>query len=134
VKVKNVQTNQNKEDNKMELIYHEGADGMLYPNLTIQGMEEAKPLGKYGKLRRKYLMENKSNQFQAMLLMGKWWSHLWEVDEKGQEMEDRITAQMAERQGVTEQMKAENQLLWVQKMNNIMQAAQEVVLNDLIYQ
>ena len=118
----------------MKLEYHEGPDGLLYPNLTIPGEDEERTLGKYGKLRQKYLLENKSSLVQALVLKGQWWTHLWEVDEQAQKMEDELVSQMAAQQGVTEALKAENQLLWVQQMNNLMQAVQETVLNDLIYQ
>ena len=120
----------------MKLEYHEGPDGLLYPNLTIPGEDEEKTLGKYGKLRQKYLLDapRKSSLVQALVLKGQWWTHLWEVDEQAQKMEDELVSQMAAQQGVTEALKAENQLLWVQQMNNLMQAAQETVLNDLIYQ
>ena len=116
----------------VKLEYHEGPDGLMYPNLTIP--DEDKVLGKYGKLRQKYLLENNSRLVQMLSVKGQWWSHLWEVDEQAQKMEDALVAQMAEQQGVTEALKEENQLLWVQKMNNLMQSAQEIVLNDLIYQ
>ena len=116
----------------VKLEYHEGPDGLMYPNLTIP--DEDKVLGKYGKLRQKYLLENNSRLVQILSVKGQWWSHLWEVDEQAQRMEDELVAQMAAQQGVTEALKEENQLLWVQKMNNLMQSAQEIVLNDLIYQ
>ena len=116
----------------VKLEYHEGPDGLMYPNLTIP--DEEKTLGKYGRLRQKYLLENNSRLVQMLSVKGQWWSHLWEVDEQAQKMEDALVAQMAAQQGVTEALKEENQMLWVQKMNNLMQSAQETVLNDLIYQ
>ena len=116
----------------INLEYHKGPDGLMYPNLTIP--DEDRVLGKYGKLRQKYLLENNSRLVQILSVKGQWWSHLWEVDEQAQRMEDELVAQMAAQQGVTEALKEENQLLWVQKMNNLMQSAQEIVLNDLIYQ
>ena len=116
----------------VKLEYHEGPDGLMYPNLTIP--DEDRVLGKYGKLRQKYLLENNSRLVQMLSVKGQWWSHLWEVDEQAQKMEDELVSQMAAQQGVTEALKEENQMLWVQKMNNLMQSAQEIVLNDLIYQ
>ena len=117
----------------MELTYHEGTDGMLYPNLTMKEQEDY-TLGKYGLMRRRYLEQWKRSRFQAMILKDELWEHLVDVDRRGRQMEDQIVAQMAERNGVNELMKAERQMEWGQQMNSFILSAQEIVMNDLIYQ
>ena len=117
----------------MQVEYHEGTDGMLYPNLTMREQEDY-TLGKYGLMRKRYLEQQKRSRFQALILKDELWEHLVDVDKRGQQMEDQIVAQMAERHGVNEQMKAERQMEWVQQMNSFIQSAQEIVMNDLIYQ
>lgn len=118
----------------LNLEYHEGQDGMLYPNLTIRGENEERTLGKYGQMRREYLMGRKYSPYQAMLLKGTWWEHLWETDEKAEQMEERLMAQMAAAEGVTEELKASDQMEWVRRMNSIRQRAEESVLHDLIHE
>ena len=71
--------------------------------------------------------------YTGMLLNGTLNSHLEEVDRQANEMMERLTRQMAEKQGVTERLKAEDQMKWVQMMNSIRHSAEEVILNDLIY-
>lgn len=118
----------------LNLEYHEGQDGMLYPNLTIRGENEERTLGKYGQMRREYLMGRKYSPYQAMLLKGTWWQHLWETEDKADEMEERLMKQMAEQEGVTEELKASDQMEWVRRMNSIQNRVEEMVKNDLIFQ
>lgn len=90
-------------------------------------------LGKYGMLRRTFLREHRDGIYTGMLLNGTLNSHLEEVDRQAQKMLDDLTAQMKALNGVTEQLKAEDQMRWVQMMNSIRHSAEEVILNDLIY-
>ena len=117
----------------MELTYHEGADGMLYPDLKMKEQEDYE-LGKNGNLRWNYLKTKKRALFQILLMKDELWEHLVDVDKRGLAMEEQIVNQMARQNGVDEQMKADHQMEWVQKMNSFTQSAQEVVMNDLIYQ
>ena len=117
----------------MELTYHEGTDGMLYPDLKMKEQEDYE-LGKYGNLRWNYLKTKKRALFQILLMKDELWEHLVDVDKRGLAMEEQIVNQMARQNGVDEQMKADHQMEWVQKMNSFTQSAQEVVMNDLIYQ
>lgn len=117
----------------MELTYHEGTDGLLYPDLKMKEQEDYE-LGKYGNLRWNYLRTQKRALFQILLMKDELWEHLVDVDKRGLAMEEQIVAQMAHQNGVDEQMKAKHQMEWVQKMNSFTQSAQEVVLNNLIYQ
>lgn len=84
-------------------------------------------------MRHRYLKENKRVLFFQLLTSGKLGYHLEEIDNSATEMFDLLVKQMAEQQGVTEQLKASDQMKWIGLMNNIRSAAEEVVLNDLIY-
>ncbi|MDC7289788.1 TnpV protein [Blautia schinkii] len=95
--------------------------------------EEAQTLSRYGRAREKYLMEHRKGLYNSMLLTGRLWKHLTEIDQAAQAQVDALMAEMAKNQGVNEALKAANQMDWVQRMNNIKQAAEEIVLNDLIY-
>lgn len=88
---------------------------------------------RFAEKRRRYLREHKDGIYTGMLLTGKLDSYLKEVGESAQILFDRIVDEMKKAEGVTEQMKAENQMEWVGRMNNIRSRAEEVVLNDLIY-
>ena len=113
----------------MELTYTMQGD-YLIPDLTVP---ESPKLGKYGMLRRTFLREHWDGIYTGMLLSGTLNSHLEEVDRQAQKMLDDLTAQMKALNGVTEQLKAEDQMRWVQMMNSIRHSAEEVILNDLIY-
>ena len=69
----------------------------------------------------------------SMLLTGRLWAHLTEIDRTAQEQMDNLVAEMAKEQGVTEALKASNQIEWVQRMNSIRQSAEEIIRSDLIY-
>ena len=90
-------------------------------------------IGKYGRMRWRYLKEHRRAIYSQLVLSDKLAGHLEEIDQSANEMMERLIKDMAERQGVTERLKAENQLRWVGMMNNIRSAAEEMVLNDLIY-
>ena len=113
----------------MELTYTMQGDYLL-PDLTVP---ESPKLGKYGMLRRTFLREHRDGIYTGMLLNGTLNSHLEEVDRQAQKMLDDLTEQMKALNGVTESLKAEDQMQWVQMMNSIRHSAEEVILNDLIY-
>lgn len=118
----------------MKLTYHEGEDGLMYPDLTIRGADTQRTLGKYGLMRRNFLRDKKPAVFQSMLIRVTLWEHLWETEDKADEMEERLMKQMAEQEGVTEALKAADQMEWVRRMNSIQNRAEEMVKADLIYQ
>lgn len=118
----------------MKLTYHEGADGLMYPDLTIKGADTQRTLGKYGLMRRNFLRDKKPAVFQSMLIRVTLWEHLWETEDKADEMEERLMKQMAEQEGVTEALKAADQMEWVRRMNSIQNRAEEMVKADLIFQ
>lgn len=104
----------------------------LIPDLKLPE-EENKPIGVWRRRHRRYLQEHKSATYTTLLTSGRLNAYLADIDEQAEEMFSRLIKQMAEREGVTEQLKAENQLEWVQRMNNIRSRATEIVNADLIY-
>ena len=112
--------------------YHLGEDGMYYPDLELP-KEEAPRYGKYGRMRHAYLREHRNAYYTGLLLSGKLTSHLNEIDEAANTQMELITKQMAKSQGITEALKAQDQLAWVGAMNNIRNVAEEIVLSELIY-
>ena len=105
----------------------------LYPNLTLPETEEDAPMGKYGMLHKTYLKENKPMLYDRLLLVGKLDGHLMDIDRRASEMVEQLTKELAQRNGVTEELKATDQMAWVQAMNNFKASAEEVVLRQLIY-
>ena len=103
------------------------------PCLTLPAEKENKPIGVWGQRHKRYLKQNHKVLYMNLLTSGKLNSYLADIDEQAEEMFSRLVKQLAEKEGVTEALKAENQMLWVQKMNSIRNAAMEVVSNDLIY-
>ena len=101
----------------------------LIPDLEAP---EAPRIGKYGTMRHSYLRDHHRGIFDGMLLQGTLNTHLEQIDRQANEMMDRLTAQMAQSQGVTEQLKARDQMAWVAAMNNIRASAEEIVTRELI--
>lgn len=101
----------------------------------IAGEDEpiSEPLGIWGQRHRQYLRENKRCIYDGMLITGKLDSYLREIDRQAEEMFSRLVKQLAEQEGITEQLKAINQMAWVGAMNNIHNRAQEIVLHDIVY-
>ena len=104
----------------------------LFPNLCIKSAEQ-RPIGKYGRMRKSYLKEQRPVLFSALLLTGKLYQHLADIDQACEEHMERITRQMAEKEAVSEALKAANQMEWVARMNSIQNHAEEFVLNELVY-
>ena len=112
--------------------YTLGADGMYYPNLDLPE-EETPRYGKYGRMRHNYLREHKKAYYTTLLFDGKLVAHLNEIDDAANTQMELVTKQMAESQGITEALKAKDQMAWVGAMNNIRNAAEEIVFSELIY-
>lgn len=91
------------------------------------------PLGKYGRMRRRYLQENHPGLYARLTASGKLYEHLTEIDQTCHERMGRICIAMAAREGVTEALKADDQMEWVRRMNNIRSRAEETVTTELIY-
>ena len=101
-----------------------------FPELIIK--EEEATYGKYGILRKKYLKEYKSGYYQYLLLIGKLTEHLNQVDKEARMQVEILVKQMAERQGVTEKMKEENQIEWEGRMNNIRNVVEKMIVYNLV--
>lgn len=102
------------------------------PCLTLPE-EETQSIGLWGHRHRDYLKEHKKATYTTLLIEGKLNAYLADIDKQAEEMYHRLTKEMAERQGVTEQLKAEKPLEWIGKMNNIQACAREVVNNEVIF-
>ena len=114
----------------MELRYVKSGDYYI-PDLSLP--EENYTIGKYGRLRRNYLKKHRPIIFSNLLLSEKLYQHLAEIDRTCVDRMDLLSRQMADREGVTEALKAADQMEWVRRMNNIRSRAEEIVLNELVY-
>ena len=103
---------------------------VLIPDLAV---EETKPIGRWGRMRRRYLKEYRPVLYTNLLVTGELFTHLSEIDEASEERMELLTRQMAEREGVTETLKAADQMEWVRRINSIQNRAEEIVLNELVY-
>ena len=113
----------------LELTYHWEGD-YLIPDMEPP---EAPRIGKYGTMRHNYLRDYHTGVFDGMLLSGTLNAHLEEVDRHANEMMELLTAQMTKAEGVTEQLKADDQMEWVRRMNSIRNRAEEIVCSEIIY-
>ena len=95
--------------------------------------EESRHIGIWGQRHLRYLKQHRKGLYSELLISGKLNDYLADLNEQAEEMFSRLVKQLAEKEGVTEALKAENQMLWVQKMNSICNTAMEIVSNDLIY-
>ncbi len=118
-------------DNSNELWYELIGDYYI-PCLTLPA-EEEKPIGIYGQRHLRYLKEYHRATYTSLLTSGRLNSYLADVDEQAKDMFFRLVKEYADRQGVTEQLKADKPLEWVQRMNNIRSAVEEVINAELIY-
>ena len=114
------------------ITYVLGADNLYYPDLRLP-KDTDYPIGKFGYMRWEYLKEFKHGYYMELLLDGKLNEYLHDVDEECHETLNQIVEQMKKKQGVTERLKAEDQMLWVGKMNNIMACAEEIVVREMEY-
>ena len=104
----------------------------LLPNLELPE-EEQQPIGIWGQRHRRYLKEHRRATYATLLTSGKLNSYLVDIDRQAEELFSRLVKQMAEAEGVTETLKAANQMEWVGRMNNIWNRATEIVNSELIY-
>lgn len=117
----------------MELTYTKIGDH-YYPDLYLPQTDDDRPLGKYGILRKTYLKQHHPIMYDRLLLAGELDTHLRDINEQATEQVDRMIADMAAREGVDEELKANDQMRWVGLMNNFKAAAEEVVLREIVYQ
>ena len=111
--------------------YTLGVDGIYYPNLV--STDEEPHYGKYGIMRKTYLKEHHPAMYSLYMLEGRLTEHLNVVDDEVQERMDILVRQIMEKQGVTEELKARDQMVWVGAVNNIRNVAEEIVLKELVY-
>ena len=117
-------------------IHENGMDYVLVGDYYVPDLklpEEHRPLGKWGRMHREYLRITNLGLLNELILSGKLWTHLADLNEQATDRLHLIIRQMAEAEGVTEAMKAENQMLWVQSMNSIRSRAEEIIKAELIY-
>lgn len=115
----------------MNITYEKCGD-YLIPNL-IPNSEPEGELRKFGLMRKHYLKEYKRGIYSGLLLSGELKKHLLMTQGQAEERFDLLVGQMAEREGVTEKLKAQNQILWVRRINNIRTRAEEIVREEIIY-
>ena len=116
-----------------ELTYTRNGD-YLIPDLTLsETPEDARPLGKYGRLRRSYLQEHRPGLYSRLVLSEKLFPHLREIDETANRRLEQMMPELMKSAGVTEELKAADPQRWTGLMNNLKHSAEEAVLNDLIY-
>lgn len=101
------------------------------PDLVLR--EEEPTYGKYGMLRKQFLKEHRSARYQYLLLTGKLNEHLNQTDQEARGQVEMLMKQMAEKKGVTEELKVQDQMKWVGLMNNIKVSAEEIILKNMVY-
>ncbi len=124
----------------MEKYIYDSNNGLWYelqgdyyiPCLTLPE-EESKPIGLWGQRHKAYLKEHRKATYATMLTEGKLNSYLADIDKQAQERLETLVEQMKQAEGITEQLKVENALNWVQKMNNIRHRAEEILYSEIIY-
>ena len=114
----------------MSLTYQKNGDYQI-PNLAVQ--ETSRPLGKYGRMRKKYLQEHRPLLWSRMILNETLYPHLLEVEETAQRRLEQMLPAMAVKAGVTESLKAEDPMKWVRLMNALKAQAEEVILKELVF-
>lgn len=118
---------------------YDAKNGMSYmlhgdyylPDLVLR--EEEPTYGKYGMLRKQFLKEHRPIRYQNLLLSGKLTAHLNQIDQEVTEQVEVLMKQMAEKQGVNENLKRQNPMRWVRLMNNVKASAEEIVMREIIY-
>ena len=125
----------------MDKYIYDESNGLWYelqgdyyiPCLTLPTEKEYKPMGLWGQRHKRYLQEHKRAVYTTLLTSGKLNCYLADIDEQVTEMMFRLVQQMADKEGVTEQLKVENPMLWVGRMNEIQARAREIVNAEIIY-
>jgi len=115
----------------MELTYTKMGDYYI-PDLTL-GDDTDYEIGVYGRMRERFLEEHHPGTYTSLLLTGKLWKHLAGIDTVCYERRDILVSAMAKQEGVTEALKATDQMEWVGRMNNIRNRAEEIVLHEFVY-
>lgn len=101
------------------------------PMLTLP--EENRPIGRWGRMHQKYLKENRPGYYSSLILTGKLWTYLADLNEQAVDRLACIVSQMQEAEGVTEELKARDQLAWIGATNSIRSRAEEIILSEMIF-
>ena len=117
---------------KTKITYRQ-VNGYLIPNIILPPDQENITIGKWGMMHKNYLEHNKRGLFMLMVTKCTLWPYLADIDRQANEMYDLLIEQMKKAEGVTEQLKEQDQYEWVQRMSNIQQRAREIVCSELIY-
>ena len=104
------------------------------PNIVLPKPRRTGNVGKYGRMRARYLKEHKKAEYLIMLIDNELTSHLLDIDDICRERMDSLIKQIAEKENVNEELKSKNQLEWVSQMNNIKNRVEEIIINEIIYQ
>ena len=107
--------------------------GDYYIPCLVLDEEDSRPIGIWGRKYLRYIKEHRPVLHTTLLLSGKLNCHLVQIDNRAAEMFDRLMKQLAEKEGITEQLKAQDQMAWVQRMNSIRNSVEKIVLSELIY-
>ena len=111
--------------------YTEGNDGMFYPNLTLDDKEQ-RPIGRWGRMHRGYLETEHPGLYDRMILNGTLDRHLADAEARAQAMLEQLTQRIAMQEGITESLKAADQMEWVRRMNSVRSRAEEIVRVQII--
>ena len=114
-----------------ELTYTRSGDYWI-PDLSLS-QQETQPLGKYGRMRKKYLQEHRPVLWNSLILSEKLYPHLREIDETANRRLEQLMPELMKRSGVTEDLKASDPMKWVGLMNNLKAQAEEMILTELIF-
>ena len=114
-------------------LWYELIGDYYIPVLTLSS-EEQRPIGKWGRMHRDYLKEHRPILFNDLILSGRFWTYLADLNEQAQERLSLIVEQMKASEGVTEELKATDQMAWVGAMNSIRKRAEEIILREMIYE
>ena len=109
-------------------------NGYYIPNIVLPKPRRTGNVGKYGRMRARYLKEHKKVEYSIMLIENELTSHLLDIDDICRERVDLLVNQIAEKENVNEELKANNQMEWVARMNNIKNRVEEIVINQIIYE
>lgn len=132
-KISNIMTNKKNERMKQMKITYREVNGYLIPNIKLPPEEANIRLGKWGMLYKSYLEKHRSAVFNSLLIKGKLYQHCAEVEKQARDMYDTLIEQLKVAEGVTEELKEQDQMEWVQRMGNIEARVREIVNNEIVF-
>ena len=112
--------------------YTLGTDGMLYPNLILESKEH-RPIGRWGRMHRAYLEAEHPGLYERLILNGTLNKHMADAEERARTMLELLISQMAQQEGITERLKATEQIEWVRRMNSVRSRVEEIILEKAIH-